>query len=361
MPAAVTPLAQLIEAEIALTGPMPVARFMALALGHPEHGYYMRAEPFGRGGDFITAPEISQMFGELLGLWCADTWLRMGQPNPVHLVELGPGRGTMMADALRATARVPGFATAHQVHLVESSPRLRMQQQAALACYDVTWHQSLDGVPSGPVLLLANEFFDALPIRQFVRLRDGWHERMVGRSPAGEGLAFTAVPDALPLDHPLAGRAPEGSIIETCPGGTALAASIGERLVRHGGAALFIDYGYDQPQAGATLQAVRGHRRHDPLLNPGEADLTAHVDFAALSVAAGVASHGPIGQGDLLRALGIGERAATLAGKATPAQAESIASALARLTEPAAMGTLFRALALTGPDLEAPAGFAGAA
>ena len=361
MPAAVTPLAKLIEAEITLTGPMPVARFMALALGHPEHGYYMRAEPFGRDGDFTTAPEISQMFGELLGLWCADAWLRMGRPDPVLLVELGPGRGVMMVDALRATARVPGFAAARQVHLVESSPRQRRQQQAALAGQDISWHTSLDEVPAGPMLLLANEFFDALPIRQFVRLRDGWHERMIGLAPLGQGLAFTAAPDPLPLDHPMAGSAPEGAVIETSPAAAAQASQIGERLARQGGLALIVDYGHERPQAAATFQAVRGHLRHDPLLAPGDADLTAHVDFSALSAAAGVTSYGPVAQGDLLRALGIVERATALARNATAAQGASIAGALARLTEPKAMGTLFRALALAGTGIGAPAGFAVAA
>lgn len=354
-----TPLARLLEAEIALTGPLPVGRYMALALGHPQHGYYMHGRPFGRGGDFITAPEISQMFGELLGLWCADTWTRLGRPAQVNLVELGPGRGTLMADALRALQRVPGLRPA--IHLVETSPTLRAAQAAALRGHDVAWHDSFDTVPGGPLLLLANEFFDALPVRQFVRLRDGWHERLVGLAPGGAGFAFVAAPDALPLDHPAAAGAPEGSIVETCPAGAAIAAAIGARVARDGGAALIVDYGHAEPRAAATLQAVRGHARHDVLAEPGLADLTAHVDFAALATAArqaGAAAFGPISQGALLGALGIAARAARLQRDAADGQAAAVAAALHRLVAPDAMGDLFKALALAPPELGPPAGFA---
>jgi SAM-dependent MidA family methyltransferase len=347
-----SPLADRLAALIAATGPMPVQRWMAECLAH----YYATRDPLGRGGDFTTAPEISQVFGELIGLWCADLWLRAGAPDRFRLVELGPGRGTLMADLLRATARVPGFHAAAQVHLVETSPALRSEQ--AKRVRHAEWHPSLDDVPDdAPMLLVANEFFDALPIRQLVRTDRGWRERMVGH----DGERFVALAGGVVLDAliPVALRAaPQGATVELAPAGESIAAAIADRLLRSGGAALIVDYGYTGPAIGDTLQAVRAHAHADPLADPGEADLTAHVDFGALArAAAGVRAHGPVGQGALLRALGIEARVAALAARATPAQAEQLRSGAARLTDATAMGDLFRALALVAPDWPQPAGF----
>ncbi|MFC7333393.1 class I SAM-dependent methyltransferase [Rhodocista pekingensis] len=368
-PPADTPLAAVIAQQIRLTGPLPVSAYMALCLGHPRHGYYITRDPLGAGGDFTTAPEISQMFGEMLGLWAAHCWLTMGSPAGVALVELGPGRGTLMADALRATARVPGFHAALRLHLVETSPALRQRQAATLAALPAplapVWHDRLETVPEGPLLLLANEFFDALPIRQFVRQEHRgrllWAERKVGLDADG-GLAWVLDPAAGDALVPPALRdAPPGSVVELSPASLAVAREIGGRLARAPGAALIVDYGHAGPAVGDTLQAVRRHRFADPLEAPGEADLTAHVDVAALAAelrAAGATAWGPVTQGALLSALGIGTRAATLKGLATPAQAADIDSALDRLLGEAGMGRLFKAVAATSPGLPTPAGFA---
>ena len=346
-----TPLLREIQAIVASEGPVGIDRYMAIALGHPVHGYYRSRDPLGAAGDFTTAPEISQMFGELLGLWAASVWMQMGRPAALVLAELGPGRGTLMADALRATARVPGFREACSVHLVETSPALRARQREALAGHDVAWHERTEDLPGGPLLLLANEFLDALPIRQFVRVADGWHERVVGLGPDG-ALAFGLAPHtatdiaALP--------ATEGAILETCPAAQAIVAALAERLVEQGGAALFVDYGPSRDGFGDTLQAVRSHGFADPLADPGEADLTAHVRFGALARSAarrGAATHGPEAQGRFLDALGIRTRAATLARDATAAQRAAIEAALARLTGAEAMGDLFKTFAIADPRL----------
>ena len=273
-------IAELIAGE----GPISVERYMALALSHPRHGYYRSRDPFGAQGDFVTAPEISQMFGELIGLWAADCWARMGEPARFAFVELGPGRGTLMADALRAARIVPRFLEAAQVHLVETSEILRARQRDTLAqagtmaAMPVTWHEGFAEIPEGPLILIANEFFDALPIRQYMRAGERWRERLIGLDGNG-ALAFglsAKTETALRLD------APEGAIFEMCPDGLALTREIAARLVTNGGAALLIDYGHLRQGFGDTLQAVRRHAFVDPLLAPGEADLTAHVDFAAL-------------------------------------------------------------------------------
>ena len=361
--------------RIAQQGPLTLSEYMAAALGDRQHGYYMRGDPFGARGDFITAPEISQIFGELLGMWCADTWDRMGSPSPVHLVELGPGRGTLMADALRAARALPAFHDALRPHLVELSPALRGLQRGTLeaAAARLTappkWHDSLSSVPQGPLLLIANEFFDALPIRQFVRRDDGWCERMVALNEDGRGLAFVLRPatmEATALLPREAEATPPGGTFEICPAALGIATKIGGRLAAHRGAALIVDYGAARPLGEPTLQALRRHARHEVLEDPGHADLTAHVDFGALAraaQAAGATAWGPTPQGRFLGSLGIGPRAETLAQGADTAQAEAIAAAVQRLTGPDDMGTLFKALALTHPDLAAPSGFepAGAA
>lgn len=355
-----TPLARYISEMIAQNGPIPLDRYMALCLSHPAHGYYMRAEPFGTAGDFITAPEISQMFGELLGLWTADVWNEMGQPSRLSLIEIGPGRGTLMADALRALRVVPGLLPALDVHLVETSPRLAAHQRAALADSPapVSWHANLDSVPAGPSVILANELFDALPIRQFVKMPHGWHERMIGLE--GDRLIFGLLPDPTP-EPPIAPSlldADDGNLAESCASGRALIATIATRLASQGGAALLIDYGYGTSTCGDSLQAVSQHRYVDPLETPGEADLTAHVDFAMLAGTAreaGARIAGLLPQGELLNALGLAARAQRLMA-ARPDLADDIDTARRRLVDmtPTGMGALFKALALATPGLKLP-------
>ena len=359
-------LGQRMREMIASEGPISVERFMALALNDPQHGYYMTRDPLGAAGDFVTAPEISQMFGELLGVWAADLWLRMGAPKPLRLIELGPGRGTLMADALRAARACPEFLQAIDVHLIETSPILAAKQQSALANAEapVTWRRAIETAPPGPAIILANEFFDALPVRHYVRTASGWRQRVVGMDAEGALLfGAAAEPESLiDLD------APPGTILEVGAVAQALMAGVARRLVEQGGAALAIDYGYLRTGLGETLQAVRGHAPTKPLANPGEADLTAHVDFSALARAAmgaGATVYGPVEQGDFLRRLGIEARAARLKRDASAEQARTIDSALARLTGGNApgspgMGRLFKVLAVACPACPAPAGFAEA-
>jgi NADH dehydrogenase [ubiquinone] 1 alpha subcomplex assembly factor 7 len=359
----VNALTEYLARRIRESGPLGIDEYMEAALTHPQHGYYATRDPLGAHGDFVTAPEVSQIFGELIGLWCADNWARMGRPDPVILVELGPGRGTLMADMLRALRVAPEFRRALRLHLIEISPVLRARQAAALAAAAPRWHDSVATLPDGPLILVANEFLDALPIRQFVRAGDGWHERRVALGDNG-ALTFglDAAPDRAAAAMPPALRsAAPGSLCEIRPAAQALAALLGARLAAEGGVALFIDYGHFPSACGDTLQAVRSHRRHDLLADPGGADLTAHVDFAAFAnaaTAAGARAWGPVRQGAFLGAIGLAERAGALLRRATPAQAEAIAAACRRLIEPEEMGTLFKALALAHPALPAPAGFA---
>jgi NADH dehydrogenase [ubiquinone] 1 alpha subcomplex assembly factor 7 len=360
------PLLPLLRRRIAAEGPITVAAFMADCLLHPEHGYYRTREAIGLGGDFITAPEISQMFGELLGLWAADTWQKLGAPARCYLVELGPGRGTLMRDALRAARALPSFRAALQPLLVEASERLREVQRAALAGEDAAWHDDIAGLPKdAPLIVLANEFLDALPVRQFQRGDDGaWHERRVGLADDGETLRFVLDPRALPFEEllpPDLRDAPHGVIVESSPAVRAVAGEVSGRLREQGGAALFVDYGYDKPGFGETLQAVFRHAYTDPFAEPGMADLTAHVDFVSFARAArhaGADVHGPRGQGAFLQALGIAMRAERLKQHAAPGKATDIDHDLHRLTAPEEMGTLFKVLALTPAGAPTPAGFA---
>lgn len=353
-----TDLGRLIARRIALTGPISIADFMAEALGHPRLGYYRRAQPVGASGDFTTAPEISQMFGELIGAWLAERWLAMGAPSSVRLIELGPGRGTLMADAWRATRGVPGFHAALRLHLVDTNLPLRAEQQRVLGAFDPTWHERFDEVPDGPALIVANEFFDALPVRQFQKTAQGWRERMVGLAPGGETLVVALAPGATPFSSFLPDTA-DGAQAEVSEAGRALAAAIGARLTRDGGWALIVDYGYDSG-AGASLQAVRDHTGTDILDRPGETDLSAHVDFAALAAAANAPTFGPVSQGDFLRRLGILQRAESLKVRGSAAQRASVDAALARLIGPGQMGTLFRVLAVGDGRTPLPAGFSEA-
>jgi NADH dehydrogenase [ubiquinone] 1 alpha subcomplex assembly factor 7 len=353
-----TELGRLIARRIALTGPISIAGFMAEALGHPRLGYYRRALPVGAPGDFTTAPEISQMFGELVGAWLAERWLAMGAPSPVRLAELGPGRGTLMADALRATRGVPGFHAALRLHLIDTNEPLRAEQQRVLGGFQPVWHERFDEVPPGPALIVANELFDALPVRQFQKTAQGWRERMVGVAADGETLVVALAPGPTPFS-PFLPNLAEGAQAEVSEAGRALAAAIGARLTRDGGWALIVDYGYDAG-AGASLQAVRGHKGADILDRPGETDLSAHVDFAALAAAANAPTFGPVSQGDFLRRLGILQRAESLKARSSAAQRASIDAALARLIGPDQMGTLFRVLAVGDGRSTAPAGFSEA-
>lgn len=352
-------LAAEIRQRIRREGPISVATYMELCLSHPTLGYYRRARPLGAEGDFVTAPEVSQMFGELVGLWAAALWQAMGAPASVRLVELGPGRGTLMADALRAARTVPGFREAVDLHLVESSEPLRAEQAALLGEARPTWHVGVEGVPPGPLLVVANEFFDALPIRQFERVGDGWRERVVTLAPDSRALRFAAAgPCCAATDGPAG--APAGAIVERAPVREALAAALARRVVKHGGAALIVDYGHEGSGLGDTLQAMRRHRRHGVLEAPGTADLTAHVDFSALATAghgAGAEVFGPVAQGEFLQALGIEARAGVLKQRASTEQAREIDAALRRLTGAHAMGALFKALTLAHPALGALPGF----
>lgn len=355
-----SPLADEIRALISAEGPLPVSRYMALCLGHPRHGYYITRDPLGAGGDFTTAPEISQMFGELLGLWAVAMWQQMGAPAPFVLAELGPGRGTLMADALRAARVVPAFGQAARVHLVETSPVLREAQRRTLADIDIKWHGRIEELPPGPAIVLANEFFDALPIDQYVRGADGWHERRVGLNADGR-LAFGLEPRPSPFAAAFAppGPAPEGAVLEHMESGPALA--LARRIAAEGGAALVVDYGHGGG-FGDTLQALAHHAFADPLAEPGEADLTAHVDFAGLAriaVGQGAAAFGPLPQGEFLLRLGLAQRAERLMAQAGPEGEEAIASAALRLagTGDGQMGALFKVLAITAPPLGAPPAF----
>jgi NADH dehydrogenase [ubiquinone] 1 alpha subcomplex assembly factor 7 len=342
-----------LRALIAATGPITVADYMASALGDPQDGYYTTREAIGAAGDFVTAPEISQMFGELVGVWCLAAHAALGAPDRFHLVELGPGRGTLMADLLRATRIRPDFAAGATVHLVETSPRLRALQADRLqGLAEPVWHDRIDGLPAdGPVLVVANEFFDALPIRQLVRAPDGWRERLVGLGDDGRlafGLGAGAVdPSLLP---PFADRAEPGAIFEVNRPAEAIVATLAGRIARTGGALLAIDYGHTESGFGDTLQAVRRHAFADVLETPGEADLTAHVDFAALARVAreaGVRVLGPVTQGEFLLALGLLERAGRLGSACDEAGREAIVAAVERLAGPEEMGTLFKAMAVT--------------
>jgi NADH dehydrogenase [ubiquinone] 1 alpha subcomplex assembly factor 7 len=344
--------------RIALAGPITVADFMAEALGNPEHGYYQRRDPLGRGGDFITAPEVSQMFGELIGLWCVEVWHQMGCPDPCRLVELGPGRGTLMADALRAARVRPAFIAAASLHLVETSPYLRQRQAELLEAHRPHWHAAFAEIPAGPLLLVANEFFDALPLHQFELRPEGWRERMVAND--GERLVFGWTEPG-PSFALLTERQRRGAAAEVSPAGLSLASEIAGCLAQSGGAALIIDYGTSRSLPGESLQALRRHQPVDPLAEIGEADISAHVDFAALARAAGEAGaavYGPLPQGEFLLRLGIAARAQSLLARATPAEARDIETARRRLLDAREMGTLFKVLAFAAPSLPTPPGFA---
>ncbi len=359
-----SPLLAEINKLIKSSGPIPVWRYMQLCLMHPRYGYYLSRDPLGREGDFITAPEVSQMFGELLGLWTASVWKAIGSPPLLRLIEMGPGRGTMMADALRALRVLPPLYQALSIHLVEVNPVLREKQKATLSgSRNITWHDTIDDVPDGPSVIFANEYFDVLPIHQAVKSENGWHERTVELDDSGK-LVFGAASDPMPRFEVLlpswVRAAPVGAVFEWRPDAEIM--KIASRVRDQEGAALIIDYGHLRSDAGDTFQAISRHSFTDPLKDPGEADVTAHVDFQALARAAedlGAAVHGPVPQGDFLKRLGIETRAISLMAKASHEVSEDIASALKRLIGggSSGMGQLFKVLAISEPNLTTLAGF----
>jgi NADH dehydrogenase [ubiquinone] 1 alpha subcomplex assembly factor 7 len=352
-----------IARRIRAEGPLSLAAYMAMALHDPAGGYYARRQPIGAGGDFVTAPEISQVFGELIGLWCAEMWRRLGQPDPVILAELGPGRGVLMSDLLRAAAAVPGFRRALRLHLVEASAVLRVEQQERLGHFGPVWVPGVADLPDGPLLIVANEFLDALPIRQFVRGAVHWSERLVALDDENR-LAFVDGPESpaagLLVPREQRADATRGAVMEICPAALALASTLGARLAHQPGAALFIDYGYFPRAPGPTLGAFRQHQPVSPLDAPGITDLSAHVDFAAFTEAGragGAEIHGPVAQGRFLAELGASVRLTALRARATPSQRQALDSGVGRLLDPAGMGTLFKAIAAVSPGLPPPPGF----
>jgi NADH dehydrogenase [ubiquinone] 1 alpha subcomplex assembly factor 7 len=345
-----------INLQIRTTGPISVATYMGLCLTHPSKGYYRAGEPIGTSGDFITAPEISQMFGELIGFWLVNLWQQMGEPKSFTLLELGPGRGTLMADMLRVACRAPGFRDALKLRLFETSPPLMAEQQAKLEVYEPKWLQNFESFDDGPILVVANEFFDALPIRQFIRKADGWHERQVGlvEGKRAFGLSPTPIP-ASSMPDAVANAEPD-TMLEVSFGGAEVLRQLAKVVGRQGGAILAIDYGYGQTQTGDTLQGVRRHAYADVLEAPGETDLSAHVDFGALGQVArqvGLATQPLVTQGQFLNRLGIGERAAALS-RANPGSAEAIRTAQDRLVSDQQMGTLFKVFCAHSPGLMPP-------
>lgn len=343
-------LHDLILSRIRQLGPMDLGEYMALCLGHPEYGYYTTRDPLGAKGDFTTSPEISQMFGEMIGAWVADTWVKLGRPNPFALIECGPGRGTLMQDALRATKNVPGFHDAMRLHLVEISPTLKAAQAECLSAYNPIWLDTLDGVPDMPVILIGNEFLDALPIRQ-VKFDGEWLEVVIGADEDGKLHPGVRQADATLISILPRKILEEQSqkVFEISPDLNTYVRNVCDLIKTKGGCAIFVDYGHAISSCGDTLQAMREHRFVSPFEDPGQADLTAHVDFENVSLICGALklhASNIVTQGDFLKTLGIEIRAELLRRHATPDQAEQITLALHRLISDDQMGTLFKVIAL---------------
>ncbi|MEO8758311.1 MAG: SAM-dependent methyltransferase [Devosia sp.] len=352
-------LSEQIDAQIRAVGPMSLATYMGLCLSHPRHGYYAVGRPIGAAGDFITAPEISQMFGELIGFFIVNLWQQMGSPPSFTLLELGPGRGTLMQDALRAASKADGFENALHLQLFESNALLRGEQEKRLGAYSPYWSTQIDAISEDPVFVIANEFFDALPIKQFVRTDDGWHERLVGliNGQRGLGLSPTPISDSAAPSEVRGAYA--GEILELSLAAVDAMQMLSKKIALQGGSILALDYGYPRTQTGETLQAVKSHAFAELLEAPGEADISSHVNFQVLGEAAkasGLAIASLATQGEFLIRLGLGERAKALA-RANPNEAANVARAVERLTSPEQMGTLFKAFCAHSPGLR-PAGFA---
>lgn len=364
-----SPLDAIIRREIEAAGPMPVSQYMQLCLAHPRHGYYTTRDPLGADGDFTTAPEISQLFGEMVAVWLASTWQQMGSPTPLALIELGPGRGTLMADILRATKNVSGFHKALSVHLVETSPALRAKQSDSLkhTGFAPTHHEDLENLPESTSLFVANEFFDALPTNQWVHTDQGWNARKIGLGGTDPGktdqLIFGVDLTPLPAPKQVPDSAQNGTIIEHSPAQDRMLAQIIDHAQRLGGAGLIIDYGSDITGHGDTLQAVRNHQPVSPLETPGQADLTTHVDFAHLeriAKEAGVGRASTVEQGHFLLELGLLERAGALGASANADMRETISLAVERLAGDVGMGKLFKVLGFCSQPVCLP-GFAKSA
>lgn len=354
-------VARYLRRQIGRSGPISVERYMEIALTLPRHGYYTKGGVFGVAGDFTTAPEISQMFGELIGLWCVAVWEAMGAPAAFRWIELGPGRGTLLADAWRATGLRPAFRQAARLCAVETSPALRHLQKEQWTKLSMTarWFDQLDDIPTnGPALIIANEFFDALPSRQYVGVAEGWRERLVSL----DNGQFVFKPSLVPPQDGIAlpPLAKTGAIYECSPARAKMARSMARRIVVHGGAALILDYGYEGPAIGDTLQALRAHKTVHPLAEPGMADLTTHVDFSEIaraSASEGVKVQALVSQGAFLKALGIEARAAKLKHGQPPDAAAAVDAALGRLTADEEMGSLFQVMALAHPSCGQLPGF----
>lgn len=351
-------LGDLIDMQIRQGGPMSLATYMGLCLTHPTRGYYRKADPLGISGDFITAPEISQTFGEMIGAWIADLYAQMGSPDKLTVMELGPGRGTLMADALRVATRVPGFAQSLDLVLFETNPVLIDMQRQRLETFSPRWIDEPEDSGVAPLIVLANEFFDALPVRQFVRREGKWFERSVGLIEGRRAFGLSPTPYEGTLLGEAFGDAPEGAVAEIGLAAQQFAERLARMIAPRGGAMLAIDYGYGKTQPGETLQAMSRHAYTDPLAEPGAADLTTHVDFEALGRAtrmAGLKQWPLVTQGSFLTSLGLAERHTALA-KANPGKAATLAAAFERLVNPEQMGTLFKAFCASSPGL-LPAGF----
>lgn len=353
-------LPELIDMQIRSSGPMSIATYMGLCLTHPTKGYYKIADPLGAGGDFVTAPEISQMFGELVGFFLVTLWQQMGSPKDFTLLELGPGRGTLMADMLRVACRAEGFREALDLRLFETNPALIAEQNARLEAYGAKWIDAFEKVGRGPLIVISNEFFDALPIRQFVRTEDGWHERMVGTNSGRRVFGLNPTPIPAGAMPEAVAKAELNSVFEIGLASGEVMKRLANVVSTQGGAILAFDYGYARTQTGETLQGVRKHKFADVLDAPGETDLSAHVDFEALgnlATQAGLAVQPLATQGEWLTRMGINDRAKALS-VANPGSADDIAAAKKRLVDPNQMGRLFKVFCAASPGLFPP-GFAG--
>jgi NADH dehydrogenase [ubiquinone] 1 alpha subcomplex assembly factor 7 len=356
-------LTDLLKKRISAHGPIDLGTFMYEALQHPQFGYYNRPVVLGGKGDFITAPEISQVFGELIGLWLLERWQSMSKPKSFALVELGPGNGTLMSDILRAAKLVPDFIDSMELHLVESSQSLQLAQADKLANFSPTWHQDITSLPQKPTLIVANEYFDALPIHQFAKTdEDDWREILVGLSEE-DTLSYVMSEKVDAKQIQSLGADPKTleayDFVEVSPATMAQATLLGDHIQKVGGTGLFVDYGYRQAEGYNSFQAVKQHQKHEPLTEVGTADLTAHVDFQALSKAfhqRGLLTFGPIEQGEFLPALGLEERLSTLVQKASAAQEQEVRQGVARLVDSDQMGQLFKVLAVSSLPTT-PAGF----